>query len=155
MTHTSHAPRKLVRTGAANWTLSTITFAAEQAAPTSVTTTPQGSTGSTTYEYKVTAVSEETAEESSVVSTSTTSGNATLSDSNFNRIAFSAASGAGSYNIYKEDNGLYGFIGATETTTFDDKNIAADLDDTAPKARNPFDSDSLIPSTGVFKSIML
>ena len=145
LTHTSHAPRTLVRTGAANWTLSTITFAAAQAVPTSVTTTPQGSSGSTTYSYKITAVSEETAEESSVVSTNTTSGNATLSDTNFNRIAFSAASGAGSYNIYKEDNGLYGFIGATETTTFDDKNIAADLDDTAPKARNPFDSSSNYP----------
>jgi len=145
LTHTSHAPRKLVRTGAANWTLSTITFTAEQAAPTSVTTTPQGSTGSTTYEYRVTAVSDETAEESIVVNTSTSTGNANLSDTNFNRIGFSAAAGAGSYNIYKEDNGLYGFIGATETTTFDDKNIEADLSDTAPKARNPFSGASNYP----------
>ena len=145
LTHTSYAPRKLVRTGAANWTLSTITFAPEQAGPTSVSATPQGATGSTTYEYRVTAVSDETAEESNVVSTSTSSGNASLSSTNFNRITFTGATGAGSYNIYKEDNGLYGFIGATETTTFDDENIAADLDDTAPKARTPFTGSSNYP----------
>lgn len=145
LTHPTYAPRKLIRTGAANWTLTTITFAPEQAVPTSVSTTPQGTTGSTTWSYRVTAVSEETAEESLVVATSTSSGNANLTSANFNRIAFTGASGAGSYNVYKEDNGLYGFIGSTETTTFDDKNIAADLGDTAPKARDPFNGSSNYP----------
>ena len=140
LAHRSFAPRKLSRTGAAAWTISTMTFTPDQAAPTSVTTTPQGTTGSTTYQYRVTAVAQETAEESLVANTSTSSGNANLSSTNFNRITWTGASGAESYSVYKEDNGLYGYIGSTETTTFDDKNIAADLDDTAPKLRQPFNS---------------
>lgn len=46
--------------------------------------------------------------------------------------------GADRFNIYKSDNGLYGFIGSTETNSFTDSNIAADLNDTAPKLRQPF-----------------
>jgi hypothetical protein len=138
MVHPNHEPRKLNRLGAANWTLTVTTFAPNQAAPTGVTVTPQGASGSTTYEYQVTAVAEETLEESLVASGSTSTGNATLSSTNFNRITWTGASGAERYNVYKRDNGLYGFIGSTETLQFDDDNIEADTLDTAPKARNPF-----------------
>jgi hypothetical protein len=145
MGHVSHAPRKLSRLGATNWTLSAITFAPTQAAPTSPAVSNQGVSGSTTYTYRITSVASETAEESVVLAASTTSGHATLDVDNFNRITFSAASGAERYNIYKEDNGLYGFIGATETTTFDDKGLDADLDDTAPTLRTPFDGSGKYP----------
>jgi hypothetical protein len=64
MVHPNHEPRKLNRLGAANWTLTVTTFAPNQAAPTGVTVTPQGASGSTTYEYQVTAVAEETLEAS-------------------------------------------------------------------------------------------
>lgn len=138
MVHPNHEPRKLNRLGAANWTLTVTTFAPNQAAPAGVTVTPQGASGSTTYEYQVTAVAEETLEESLVASGSTSTGNATLSSTNFNRITWTGASGAERYNVYKRDNGLYGFIGSTELLQFDDDNIEADTLDTAPKARNPF-----------------
>ena len=138
MVHPNHEPRKLNRLGAANWTLTVTTFAPNQAAPTGVTVTPQGASGSTTYEYQVTAVAEETLEESLVASGSTSTGNAALSSTNFNRITWTGASGAERYNVYKRDNGLYGFIGSTELLQFDDDNIEADTLDTAPKARNPF-----------------
>jgi hypothetical protein len=140
LVHPNHEPRKLNRLGAANWTLTTTTFAPVQAAPTGVTVTPQGTPGSTTYNYQVTAVAEETFEESLVASGSTSTGNATLSSTDFNRITWTAASGAEKYNIYKEDNGIYGFIGSSETLQFDDDNIEADTLDTAPKARNPFNA---------------
>lgn len=55
-----------------------------------------------------------------------------------NTITFAEATGAGSYSIYKYDNGIYGFIGETEELEFTDDGIAADLDITPPKARNPF-----------------
>lgn len=55
-----------------------------------------------------------------------------------NTISWTAAAGASSYNVYKDDNGLYGFIGSTENTSFLDENIAPDLSDTAPKWRQPF-----------------
>lgn len=42
------------------------------------------------------------------------------------------------YTVYREDNGIFGFIGTTELTTFTDTNILTTLGDTPPKARNPF-----------------
>ena len=145
MGHTSHPPKKLSRLGATNWTLTTITFAPLQAAPTGVTVTPQGAAGGTTYTYQVTAVATETAEESVVASGSTGTGNATLDTANYNRVTFTGASGAEKYNVYINDNGLYGYLGSTETTTFDDKGIVADLNDTAPKLRQPFTGASNYP----------
>lgn len=64
-----------------------------------------------------------------------------------NTISWTAASGAESYNIYRDDNGLYGFIGRTETTTFTDDNIDPDTTDTPPRTRNPFVGASNYPST--------
>jgi len=55
-----------------------------------------------------------------------------------NTISWTAVTGAGSYSVYKYDNGLYGWIGDTEETSFEDDNMAADLETTPPKARNPF-----------------
>lgn len=136
--HRNHAPRKLSRLGATNWTLTTISFQPSQAAPTGVTVTPIGVTGSTSYTYRVTAVDDETGEESQTASGSTSSGNATLDSTNFNRITFTGASGAGSYNVYKLKNGLYGYIGTTETTTFEDTGFSPDFNDTDPKLRTPF-----------------
>lgn len=146
ITHPSHAPAKLARTGHDAWTLTTITFEPSQAAPTSPSISNEGTAQTTTYSYKITAVNEETAEESLPLDASTSTGNATLSETNFNRITFTAASGAGSYNVYKEDNGVYGKIGYTETTTFDDTNLATDLNDTPPKARTPFTGSGNYPS---------
>jgi len=67
-----------------------------------------------------------------------------------NTITWTAAAGAESYTIYKEKNGIYGFIGKTEDTTFTDDNIDPDLNDTPPKTRNPFKSTNSFPSTGGF-----
>jgi hypothetical protein len=49
-----------------------------------------------------------------------------------------AIGGAGSYNIYKERNGVYGFIGKSMSDQFEDRNILADVSDTPQQARNPF-----------------
>ncbi|MBT5781203.1 MAG: hypothetical protein HOI02_17475 [Rhodospirillaceae bacterium] len=42
------------------------------------------------------------------------------------------------YNVYREKNGIYGFVGSTEDTSYEDDGVVADLFDTPPKARNPF-----------------
>lgn len=142
ITHPSYEERDLSRVSETNWTLTTISFAPEVDPPTSVTVTPQGTGGSTTYNYKVTAVAEETYEESLAASGSTATGNADLDNTNYNRITWTAPAGAIlKYNIYKESNGVYGFIGscdADETLQFDDKNIGPDLTDSPPKGRDPF-----------------
>ncbi len=41
-------------------------------------------------------------------------------------------SGALRYNIYKKQNGLYGYIGQSDTNSFTDNNIAPDMGITPP-----------------------
>lgn len=141
-THPSYAPRDLTRTDHDAWTLSTITFAPSQAAPTSVSVTATG--GSTTFTYAVTAVNEETLEESLPATGSSSTSKDTSWD---NTVTWSAAAGAGTYNIYREKNGIYGFVGRAESTSFNDDNILPDGSDTPPKARNPFNATGDYPST--------
>lgn len=216
LTHPSHQPRDLTRTGDAAWTLSTITFTPGITQPTGVTVTP-ASAGSTTYRYRVTAIDEDTGEESlpglntttrtitgitqanpavvtsnahgysngdkvwisgvvgmtelngreftvanvaantfelqSVDSTGytayssggsanrtfgITTAAATLSSTNYIDVAWTAVTGAGSYVIYREKNGVYGFIGRAVGTSFRDDNITPDLTDGPPEFALPF-----------------
>ena len=67
-----------------------------------------------------------------------------------NTIAWAVVDGAESYNIYRRDNGLYGFVGKSETTEFTDDNIDPDVSDTPPKTRNPFVATNSFPSTAGF-----
>ena len=64
-----------------------------------------------------------------------------------NTINWTASAKAGSYNIYKDTNGIFGFIGTSEKTTFQDDNIKEDTDDTPPRIRNPFIGTNNFPST--------
>jgi hypothetical protein len=60
----------------------------------------------------------------------------------FNTIAWSAVDGATNYNVYKQFNGLWGFIGNTTATSFVDNNIAPDMSIT------PGIPDSVFSGTG-------
>ena len=142
ITHPNYAPRDLTRTDHDAWTLSTITFAPSQAAPTGVSVTATG--GSTTFTYAVTAVNEETLEESLPATGSSSTSKDAAWD---NTVTWTAAAGAGTYNIYREKNGIYGFVGRAEGTSFNDDNIDPDGSDTPPKARNPFNAAGDYPST--------
>jgi hypothetical protein len=218
LVHKNYEPRELTRTDHAAWTLTAITFAPDQDHPVGQTVTQNGTPGSTTYSYKVTALNIDTGEESisalnnasstpesataadPVVVTDTghpfgdgdeieingfvemtevngrrftvanstantyelafedgtnftaestggtanqtfvtiTNGNATLSATDNISLAWTSATDAGRYAIYKESNGLYGLIGETQDTAFIDNGIAPDLDTSPPRARNPF-----------------
>jgi hypothetical protein len=59
-------------------------------------------------------------------------------DGAFNTIAWQPVSGAERYNIYKLSNGLFGYIGQTQATSFTDDNIAADISKTPPIIDDPF-----------------
>lgn len=63
-----------------------------------------------------------------------TNGNATSN----NTITWTASAGADSYNVYRESNGIFGWVGKTEALTFTEKNIDPDTSDTPPKYRDPF-----------------
>jgi heptaprenylglyceryl phosphate synthase len=67
-------------------------------------------------------------------------------------ITWTAVANAIEYNVYKELNGVYGFIGVAGSTTFIDDVSAyvPDTSDTAPSPRNPFGSANNYPSTSAY-----
>jgi len=69
-----------------------------------------------------------------------------------NTITWAAAADADTYNVYRADEGgLYGFVGRTDSLTFNDDFIEADTGDTAPLAVNPFEEGAgFWPSTTGF-----
>ena len=141
LTHPSHAPRNLTRTGHASWTLTTITYAPTQQPPTALASSSPGSG----FDYVVSAVAEETGEES--VASASVSSNIQTS-----RITWTNAAGANSYNVYKGKNGVYGFIGRAGdgTTGFEDTTVAPDTSDTPPEDKNPFDAADKYPGCSTY-----
>mgnify|MGYP003520307109 FL=1 len=127
LTHKGYAVRELRRSGHTSWTLSLVVFAPSQVAPTSPTNSDVGSGGDS---WVITGVNAETFEES-LQSTATVSNTAATSGSP-KTISWTAASGAGEYNVYKLTNGVYGFIGVAIGTSFVDNGIEADATDTPP-----------------------
>ncbi len=140
LTHPNYIPRELRRLGATNWQLSTITFASKLSPPTGVSATPTaGSTPGTptTQTYVVSSVGPNGLDESTYSAVATCSNNL-FDDGAFNTITWTAASGATRYYVYKLSNGLYGYIGQTQGTSFKDENIAADVSVTPPEINDPF-----------------
>lgn len=86
------------------------------AAPT-VTVTPFGTTGATTYGYRVSAInsSGETLASSTV---SISNGNAALSGSNFNRISWVKVLGATGYKVYGRTSGSELLLAKVTTTNY-------------------------------------
>jgi hypothetical protein len=73
-------------------------------------------------------------------------------DGAFNTIAWSAVPGAQRYNVYKDFNGLFGYIGQTQTTSFVDDNIGPDISRTPPLSDNPFNGAGKYPgAVGYFE----
>lgn len=73
LTHPDYDVYELTRTDHAAWTLTAVTFAPDQVEPTALTASQDGTTGSTSYKYKVTAINEDDFEESLPALSATTS----------------------------------------------------------------------------------
>lgn len=147
--HWGYAPRKLTRTGHASWTISAITFAPALAAPTSPSAVATVGAGATTYSYKITAIDEDTGEESLPSSVASCTNNLTVAG-NYNTVSWTAVAGAERYIVYKAESGVYGLIGGTTGTSLLDENVLPDLGDTPPAARNPFASSGNYPRVVTF-----
>lgn len=225
LTHPDYDPRELSRTGNASWSIDAVNFEPTVNPPAGLSGTASTGSGTEVYKYKITAVDEETLEES-LPGTNTTAGaitGATAADpvvvtqtahglsngdevfidgvlgmtelngnrytvagqttntyelkdvdgsaftaytsggtaalthvevlndlpasaSNENTLSWTESIDAFKYNIYKEDNGIYGYIGSSETLTFVDDNIQPEIDDTPPRARNPFTDPEKVPA---------
>ena len=156
ITHPSYAPANLTRSGHASWTLTNISFATQQAAPTSLTASPSAVSADETYEYVVTAISAENGEESLPSNV----GSCTFkfwhawdpgTPGDNIQLHWSNAAGAQSYNVYRKKNGIYGFIGNAADGTlspygFIDRKYDPKTDDAPPAARNPFSGAGEFPS---------
>ena len=97
--------------------------------PTGVTVTPTGTTGSSFYRYGVVA---QVGGNYSVFALGTTStGNSTLSGSNYNAISCSGPTGASKFFFYRISSPLsssgYGLIGNASTCSFNDTGQTSDL----------------------------
>lgn len=141
LVHPSHAPRELRRLGATNWQLSTILFGSTLLAPDVVVATATQAPSPSNlrdYFYRVTSVGEGGLDESNPSTFVATCSNNLFQSEAFNTVTWSSVTGALRYNVYKEDNGLYGYIGQTDGLTFKDDNIAADLSKTPPISNQPF-----------------
>ncbi len=137
LVHHHYPPKELSRTGPGAWSLSDITFAPIQGPPTTVIN--NGAGGSTTL-WKVTAVSETTLEES--VASASTGTSATPSGGSPITVSWGSPTlgGAAYYNVYKNSNGIYGFIGVASNLSFKDTGIVPDTTVTPPTNRTPFTS---------------
>lgn len=137
LVHPNYPPAELDRTTATTFTLTNISFVPSISAPTGVAATATTGTGGVVYNYVVTAISDETLEES-VASTADDCTNNLATAGNKNTISWAAVTGAIRYNVYKEKNGLFGYIGQASGTSFVDDNVVSDVTRTPPEAENPF-----------------
>lgn len=138
ITHINHVPMQLKRYGMYDWRFEDLNFGAKISAPTNVTgeatyasDTEDKYKGKISSSYVVTAVDSD-GHESVRSSVLTMTGNYTLTGC-YNTISWSAVSGADHYRVYRYVGGVYGYIGATDTTSLRDENIAAKTTDTPPR----------------------
>lgn len=151
-THTGYAPRELRRTDAlatgTEWTLIIPSFGEPISAPTggTATNTPETATDYT-YSYVITTVAEDLVSESAPSVAATCQGNL-FNTGEINTITWNPVTGAGLYNVYKLQGGLYGYIGQTRagTETLIDDNIAPDLSYTPPIYDEVFDASDDYPA---------
>lgn len=133
LVHKSHRPRKLTRTSHSDWTLTVISFAPLQTPPTDVRSTSSG----TTHYYVMTAINDETGEES-------LQSDEAGSSSETSTISCKKMDGCSLYSVYKRKNGVYGFIGTAQRATgdvrvkFTDATIVPDTSTTPPQQKNQF-----------------
>lgn len=101
--------------------------------------------------YRVSAVREDTGEES-LATPAVTVYNDLRYNNNYNTLRWAAPAGEtiAYYNVYKEENGLFGYIGRTDDLTFTDDNIAPDTSQAPQEQKNPFNGTGKYPRTVAF-----
>lgn len=138
--HTLYRPRELKRFANDNWTLTEATYLPSIAAPASLVATPAGGTGNTQiWQYQVTSVYDDanSIEESLPVTSNVVNvPNADLKAA----LDWPDVAGATYYNVYKDNtgSGVYGFIGRSTISSFNDVNIIPTKTDTPPTGLDPF-----------------
>lgn len=129
----------ITRTAHDVWTFTAIAFTPGIAAPAGFTATPNPGSGSVVRDYVVTAIDDDTGEES-IASTSNNATNDLSVSGNKNDCTWTVVSGASKYNVYCDDNasGIFGFIGSASDNNFEDIFIEPDYTKTPPETKTPF-----------------
>lgn len=140
LVHPNYPVRELRRLGATSWTLTTPVFQAPTNVPTGVSAVAT-LTGSTSYQYVITAVNKDNLEETIASAASAAITNDLTLAGHYNTITWTApATGTiVRYNAYKLANGLYGYIGQAAGLSFVDDNITPDVSKTPPINDTGFD----------------
>lgn len=88
--------------------------------PENLQVTPQGTPGSTTYSYRVSAINAK-GETLACAKVTITNGAATLNETDYNRLTWDAVTGAAGYRVYgrTEDEEVY--MAEAENSPYDDK----------------------------------
>jgi len=142
-------PQELSRISNTDWEISDIAIEPTIDAPANVTAVHTGSTYASTESltYMITAIKADTYEESlasDVTVGVTASILAGWMANEYVTLNWSAVDNATEYYVYKSVNGVYAYAGKTESTTFMDTGIKADLTTCVPIFKNPFDP-SIVP----------
>jgi len=160
LVHPNHEAAELRRYGAQHWEFTNIDFTAPISAPTGVSVAAyvpsSASVNSDTYEdhvYVVTAVAQDGIRESEQSSSGTVSNNIFVTGAK-NTVTWNQVSGALRYRVYKEQAGLFGFIGERDhdssgnpsTYNIIDNNIAPDFSVTPPRYETIFSGTNNFPN---------
>lgn len=126
ITHPGYATRELARQASTTWTLTAVSFAPPNAAPTGVTATPTVAQNQNTTQakYVVTAVLDDGVTESLPSAPAAATNNLSLAG-NFNTITWTGVDGYSRYNVYKLRGGVYGYIGQVTPSGASPKTISS------------------------------
>lgn len=151
--HKDVAPHQLTRSDHHLWTMAPVSFGATLAAPAGINVTAPVGTGAITYTYTVTAHNDATNEESIAGTADDITNDLSADPTYYNLISWSAVTDATRYSIYKDENGIKGYIGGTTDLSFKDglpDEYTPDLAFTPPTNVNPFPSSGKYPHTVEF-----
>ena len=151
LVHPNHPPKELRRLGATKWELKTINFASPLPSPTNVAVAayiPSSANINTdtyeTHKYVVTAIGSNLVDESSASSTAQVDNNIYVTGAK-NTVTWNAVTDATRYRVYKDQAGVFGFLGETTALTIEDNNIAPDFSRTPPIFENEFQTTNNFP----------
>lgn len=138
LAHSAHALLRIERHGHTDWRVSPVNMMPDIAQPAWVTV-GFSSSGDYPLHYKIAAVNSKG--EISVATTGMQPNAKHPSDwvqGDYATITWAAVPGAESYNVYRQQAGVYGLIGVSTVTSFRDDKYAADSLDTPSEPQNPF-----------------
>lgn len=153
LVHPNYPPKELRRYGATDWRLVDIKFGSSLPAPTGLSATQtinKNVTNPKDYKrsYAVTALFADGTEES-VRSSPVTIDCNPYGDGSYNTITWNAVTGAGLYRVYRDQGGIWAYVGQTDTTKIIDENISPDASITPPHYDDAFYSSKGITSVTV------